>query len=146
MKRIFYLTTIVSALLTACTSWEAGHQLKRIVFDAGDLNFISTSFNPGKETMAALYGNQEAVSLLSEENKQSDAKAEFKLATFKYHENPQYIGGTITGELISVETLQADKEGNLFYHYRDSSGSEKGPLPKEERIKYILGYKPVNRP
>lgn len=146
MKRTFFLIMLIGILFSACTSREVNSHLKRIVFDADDLNFISTSLNPGNETMAALYGNQEAVSLLSEENKQSGAKAEFKLATFKYHENPQYIGGTITGELISVETLQADNEGNFFYHYIDSSGSEKGPQPQEERIKYILGYKPVNRP
>lgn len=146
MKRIFYLATIISALLTACTSREADDQLKRIVFDAGDLNFIAASLNPGKKTMSALYGNQEAVSLLLQENKKSETKAEFKLATFKYHENPQYTGGTITGELISIETLQADKEGKKSYHFTDSSGSEIGRQQEEERIQYILGYKPVNRP
>ncbi|MGN7784917.1 hypothetical protein ACTJIJ_10330 [Niabella sp. 22666] len=146
MKRIFYLSIIVSALLTACTSGEADHQLKRIVFDAGGLNFIAASLNPGKETMSALYGNQEAILLLLQENKENEAKAEFKLATFKYHENPQYTGGTITGELISIETLQADKQGKMYYHFTDSSGLEKGPQDEKERIQYILGYKPVSRP
>lgn len=146
MKRIFYLSTIISFLLTACTSREADHQLKRIVFDAGHLNFIAASLNSGKETMAALYGNQEAVALLLQENKKSETKAEFKLATFKYHENPQYTGGTITGELISVETIQADRDGNVSYNYRDSSGLEKSPQDEKERIRYILSYKPVSRP
>lgn len=146
MKKTLHLTILIGILLTACKANEADQHFKRIVFDAGNLHFISASLNPGKETMSALYGNQQAASLLSEESRKTVANAEFKLATFKYHENPQYTGGTITGELISIETLRTDTSGKSFYHYLDSSGSEKGPQSDSERIRYILDYKPVIRP
>ncbi|SEW08224.1 hypothetical protein SAMN05421841_0945 [Chryseobacterium wanjuense] len=146
MKKILFIIMSVCALFTACKIDEPDKDLKRIVFDPGDLKFISNSLNPKKETMSALYGNQEALQSLATENNQPKANSEFKLVTWKYHENPQYIGGTITGELLSVETIHSDKNGTISYQLKDQVRTENNPSNKEERIKYFMSYKPVVRP
>lgn len=146
MKKILFIIMSVCALFTACKIDEPDKDLKRIVFDPGDLKFISNSLNPKKETMSALYGNQEALQSLATESNQPKANSEFKLVTWKYHENPQYIGGTITGELLSVETIHSDKNGTISYQLKDQVRTENNPSNKEERIKYFMSYKPVVRP
>lgn len=146
MKKILFITLSVCALFTACKIDEPDKDLKRIVFDPGNLKFISTSLNTKKEKSSALYGNQKALESLSGENNQLKIGSEIKLVTWKYHENPQYIGGTITGELLSVETIKTDKTGNISYQIQNSSKTENFQPNKEERIKYIMSYKPVIRP
>ncbi|WP_027381746.1 hypothetical protein [Chryseobacterium daeguense] len=145
MKKILFIIMSVCALFTACKIDEPDKGMKRVVFDPGSLKFISNSLNPVKETMSSMYGNQQATKSLIGENSQLKPESEFKLVTWKYHENPQYIGGTITGELISVETLQSDKNGKISYQL-NSSNKENIKPDKEERIKYFLSYKPVIRP
>lgn len=146
MKKILFITLSICALFTACKIDEPDKDLKRVVFDPGNLKFISTSLNTKKETSSALYGNQEALASLSGENNQLKIGSEIKLVTWKYHENPQYIGGTITGELLSVETIKADKTGKISYQIQNSSKTENIQSNKEERIKYIMSYKPAVRP
>ncbi|WP_326984088.1 hypothetical protein VUJ46_05960 [Chryseobacterium sp. MYb264] len=146
MKKIVFITMSVCALFTACKIDEPDKDLHRVVFDPGNLKFISTSLNTIKETSSALYGNQEALQSLSNENHQPIKGSVLKLVTWKYHENPQYTGGTITGELVSVEALQTDRNGNTSYQFKNNSKTEKNPKNKEERIKYIMSYQPVTRP
>jgi hypothetical protein len=146
MKKIVFIIMSVCALFTACKIDEPDKDLKRVVFDPGNLKFITNSLNPKKETMSALYGNQEALESLTSENNQPKANSEFKLVTWKYHDNPQYIGGTITGELLSTETLQTDKNGKITYQFKNNLRTENNPSNKEERIKYFMSYKPVVRP
>ncbi len=146
MKKIVLIIISICALFTACKIDEPDKDLKRIVFDPGNLKFISTSLNPTKETSPALYGNQQALESLTQENHQPKHNAEFKLVTWKYHENPQYTGGTIIGELLSVETLTTDKNGKISYRIQNSSEKERKPADQEERIQYIMSYQPVTRP
>ena len=146
MKKILFIVLSICALFTACKIDEPDKDLHRVVFDPGNLKFISTSLNTTKETSSALYGNQEALQSLQSEIHQLKPDSELKLVTWKYHENPQYIGGTITGELLSVETLKADKNGKISYQFKDNSKTENNQLNKEERIQYIMSYKPVVRP
>ncbi|UQB69576.1 hypothetical protein [Epilithonimonas zeae] len=145
MKKILLIAMSVCALFTACKIDEPDKDLHRVIFNPGNLKFLSTSLNTVKETSSALYGNQEALKSL-QENHQPKPDSEFKLVTWKYHENPQYIGGTINGELISVETLKTDKNGNISYQLKTGSQTENNPTNKEERIKYIMSYNPVVRP
>lgn len=146
MKKILFITLSICALFTACKIDDPDKDLKRVVFDPGNLKFISTSLNTTKETSSALYGNQEALASLSSENNQLKIGSVIKLVTWKYHENPQYIGGTITGELLSVETVQTDKNGKVSYQIQNISKTENIQPNKEERVKYIMSYKPVVRP
>jgi hypothetical protein len=146
MKKILLIIVSICAIFTACKIDEPGKDLHRVVFDPGNLKFISTSLNTAKETSSALYGNQEALESLTNENHQPRPDSEFKLVTWKYHENPQYIGGTITGELLSIEIITTDKNGNISYTVRNSSENEKIKANKKDRIKYIMSYKPVVRP
>ena len=146
MKKILFIIMSICALFTACKIDEPDKDLHRVVFDPGNLKFISTSLNTTKETSSALYGNQEALQSLQSEIHQPKPDSELKLVTWKYHENPQYIGGTITGELLSVETLKTDKNGKISYQIQNSSEKENNQFNKEERIKYIMSYKPVVRP
>lgn len=146
MKKILFIIMSICALFTACKIDEPDKDLHRVVFDPGNLKFISTSLNTIKETSSALYGNQEALQSLQSEIHQPKPDSELKLVTWKYHENPQYIGGTITGELLSVETLKTDKNGKISYQIQNSSEKENNQFNKEERIKYIMSYKPIVRP
>ena len=146
MKKILPIIASICAIFTACKIDEPEKDLHRAVFDPGNLKFISTSLNTIKETSSALYGDQEALESLQSEINQPKPNSEFKLVTWKYHENPQYIGGTITGELLSVETLKTDKNGKISYQFKDNSKTENNPSNTEERIKYLMSYKPVVRP
>ncbi|KUJ53391.1 hypothetical protein [Chryseobacterium sp. JAH] len=146
MKKILFIVLSICALFTACKIDEPDKDLHRVVFDPGNLKFISTSLNTEKETSSALYGNQEALESLQSETHQPKPNSIVKLVTWKYHENPQYIGGTITGELLSVETFKSDKHGKFSYQFKNNSKTEINPPNKEQRIQYIMSYKPVSRP
>jgi len=133
--------------LVSCTKENSNdNRLMRVVFDPGNLKFISTSLNPKKETMSALYGNEQALKSLSKEATQPEAGAIMKLVTWRYHENPQYIGGTITGELLRVETIQVDGNGSVSYDAKDNQDKNHQQYKKEERVQYFMSYRPVNRP
>jgi hypothetical protein len=67
------------------------------------------------------------------------------LVTWRYHENPQYTGGTITGELVSIETLQSDEKGSVSYEMKNAESNNLS-VNKEERIQYLMSYHPVSRP
>ncbi|MFZ4929247.1 hypothetical protein [Chryseobacterium sp. Mn2064] len=146
MKNIIMILFAGLTSLTSCNQ-EKNHQdqeLVRAVFDPGNLKFISTSLNPKKETMSALYGNEKAVESLSKETGKPEEGTLMKLVTWRYHDNPQYFGGKITGELVSIETVQTDSKGNTTYNIEDDV---KNTVPdKEERIQYFMSYHPVSRP
>lgn len=147
MKNTILILLVSLVTLTACRKEnnDKDNGLSRVVFDPGPLKFISNSLNPKKETMSALYGNEKALESLSKESQSPEAGTVMKLVTWKYHDNPQYIGGTITGELVSIETVQADQLGNISYDVKNDLGKTISPN-KEERIQYFMSYRPTNRP
>lgn len=147
MKNTILILLVSLVSLTACSKENSNtnNGLSRVVFDPGPLKFISNSLNPKKETMSALYGNEKALESLSGEKQTPEAGAVMKLVTWKYHDNPQYIGGTITGELVSIETVQADSAGNVSYDLKNDQ-PENTFSNKEERIQYFMSYRPVARP
>ena len=147
MKNTILILLVSLVSLTACSkeNSDMNNGLSRVVFDPGPLKFISNSLNPKKETMSALYGNEKALVSLTKEIQTPEAGAVMKLVTWKYHDNPQYIGGTITGELVSIETVQADHSGKVSYDIKNSLPQNSSPN-KEERIQYFMSYRPVNRP
>ncbi|MBV8328465.1 hypothetical protein [Chryseobacterium sp.] len=141
---LILLTSLIS--LVSCNKENTTDKgLARLIFNSGNLKFISTSLNPKKETMSALYGNEKAMESLSEEGHTPKAGAIMKLVTWRYHDNPQYIGGTITGELVSIETVQTDGKGKVSYQIQNTT-SQKSAFNKEERISYFMSYHPVMRP
>ncbi|BFO68574.1 hypothetical protein [Chryseobacterium sp. KCF3-3] len=147
MKNTIFILLVSLIALTACSKEnnDTNNGLSRIVFDPGQLKFVSNSLNPKNETMSALYGNEKALESLSKESQTPEAGAVMKLVTWKYHDNPQYIGGTITGELVSIETVQADNAGNVSYDLKNDLSQNSSPN-KEERIQYFMSYRPVSRP
>jgi hypothetical protein len=147
MKNTIFILLVSLVSLTACSkdNNDKHNGLVRAVFDPGNLKFISTSLHPKKETMSALYGNEKALESLSKKSQAPEAGAVMKLVTWRYHDNPQYIGGTITGELVSIETVQADNTGNVFYDIKNDQPNAASP-DKEERILYFMSYTPVSRP
>lgn len=147
MKNTILILLVSLISLTACSkeNSDTNNGLSRVVFDPGNLKFISNSLNPKKETMSALYGNEKALESLSKETQKPEAGSVMKLVTWKYHENPQYIGGTITGELLSIETVQADHLGNISYEIKNDPAKSSSP-DKEGRIQYFMSYRPVSRP
>lgn len=145
MKNTILILLVSIVALTACSKKNNDNGLSRVVFNPGHLKFISNSLNPKKETMSALYGNEKALKSLSKESQTPEAGTVMKLVTWKYHDNPQYIGGTITGELVSIETVQTDQSGNISYDVKDDLPESSSP-DKEERVKYFMSYRPVSRP
>lgn len=147
MKNTILILLVSLVSLTACSkeNSDMNNGLSRVVFDPGPLKFISNSLSPKKETMSALYGNEKALESLTKEIQTPEAGSVMKLVTWKYHDNPQYIGGTITGELVSIETVQADHSGKVSYDIKNNLPQNSSPN-KEERIQYFMSYSPVNRP
>ncbi|CAI8819882.1 hypothetical protein [Chryseobacterium sp. IT-36CA2] len=145
MKNTILILLVSLVSLTACSKENNDNGLSRVVFDPGNLTFISNSLNPKKKTMSALYGNEKALESLSKQNQTPEAGAVMKLLTWKYHDNPQYIGGTITGELVSIETVQTDNIGNISYTIKNAQ-PQTASSDKEERVHYFMSYRPVSRP
>lgn len=147
MKNTILILLVSLVSLTACSKENSNtnNGLSRVVFDPGNLQFISNSLNPKKKTMSALYGNEKALESLSKKIQTPEAGAVMKLVTWKYHDNPQYIGGTITGELVSIETVQADSAGNVSYDLKNDQ-TENTFSDTKERIQYFMSYRPVARP
>ncbi|WP_336703073.1 hypothetical protein [Chryseobacterium indologenes] len=147
MKNTIFILLVSLIAITACSKKnnDTNNGLSRIVFDPGHLKFISNSLNPKNKTMSALYGNEKALESLSKESQTPEAGAVMKLVTWKYHDNPQYIGGTITGELVSIETVQADNAGNVSYDLKNDL-SQNSPPNKKERVQYFMSYRPASRP
>lgn len=141
--------TLMILSVFLCYSCKENKDLNRvrIVFDAEGLEFISMSLNPMAQTTSALYGNMEAFESLSNQDETPKAGSIIKLVTWKYHDNPQYTGSTINGELLRVETVMVDPNGVISYSIKSVTGSrtmEAGQ--KDERIKYLMSFKPVSRP
>lgn len=147
MRNIILILLVSFISLTSChkKNDENNTGLMRVVFDPGPLKFISTSLNPKNETMSALYGNDKALKSLSNESNAPYAGSLMKLVTWRYHDNPQYTGGTITGELVSIETVHTDMRGNISYGIQNTVAN-RTPFNKEERIHYFMSYRPVSRP
>lgn len=134
-------------LLISCKNEDSHKDHVRLVFDAGQLKFISSSLNKKKETMSALYGNNQAVQSLLKKNNEPEPGTEMTLVTWKYHENPQYVGGTITGELLSIEKVETNSNRITSYHKESTVEKEKiEPADKKQRIQYMLSYQPVVMP
>ncbi|MBC9929220.1 hypothetical protein [Chitinophaga qingshengii] len=142
MNRILLLL-LTTVLFTACRQKPASNGNARIVFDAGGLNFIASSLHPGQETMSALYGNDSARQSLLKGG-QPAAGSVIKLVTWRFHDNPQYTGSKINGELLSVESIHTEAAGSIAYQL--DFGALSQPAPATTRIQYILGYKPVSFP
>ncbi len=147
MKNTIFILLVSLMAFTACSKekHDTNNGLSRVVFDPGHLKFISNSLNPKKKTMSALYGNEKALESLSKESQTPEAGSVMKLVTWKYHDNPQYTGGTITGELVSIETVQADHLGKVSYDIKNDLPQNSSPN-KEERVQYFMSYRPVSRP
>lgn len=113
------------------------------MFEPGNLKFISSSFNTDRQTMSALYGNQEALFLL-EKPANSHGHVLLKLVTYKMQEDPQYFGSKVNGELLRVEAVKSGKDGKLEY------AAEYGKVPSDEsteqRISTLLDTDPVKFP
>jgi len=106
MKKILFKLLISSVIFASCSkNAESDAGKIRFMFDAGDLMFITSSFNPEQQTMSALYGNQQAVSLLSSSSKRQ-TRSSFKLVTYQMQDDPNYFGSKVNGELLLVETLE----------------------------------------
>lgn len=144
MNRVNFML-LGGMLLSNCVDKQKSDIYTRVVFDLGELKFFASSVNKKQETMAALYGNDKAYQTLSKRDSMPTAGTILRLVTWRYHDNPQYTGGTINGELLSVESVYADETGNASYQLEESAlqTETRRVADKQERIKYIMSYKPV---
>ncbi|WP_324755655.1 hypothetical protein [Sphingobacterium thalpophilum] len=144
MKKLLSILLLTSVLFGSCTKNNKHETAKiRFMFDAGDLQFISSSFNPDQQTMSALYGNQQAIKLLTGSNKRLPGSA-LKQATYKVQDDPNYFGSKVNGELLRVETLETDAKGNLRYHIE--FGSISSDESQQQRMAHILDQEPIEFP
>ena len=144
MKKFLSILLLSSLIFGACAKMPEKESGKiRFIFDPGDLKFISSSFNPGQQTISALYGNQQAVSLLSGYSKRQPGSF-FKLVTYQIQDDPNYFGSKVNGPLLRIEAVTVNPEGNLEY------GLEFGKMPsgqsKDQRVAIVLDQEPVKFP
>ena len=145
MKKILSILFLCSLIFGSCSKNISDKENGKIrfMFESGELKFISSSFNTDRQTMSALYGNKEALSLL-EGARHSHDRVSLKLVTYKMLEDPQYFGSKVNGELLRVETVKAGGDGKLDYT------TEYGEIPSGEsrgqRIADIMDTDPVNFP
>lgn len=143
MKKTLYILLFSSLIFGSCAKNPKKETERiRFMFDPGSLKFISSSFNPNLQTMSALYGNQQGISVLGTEKKITGV--DLKFVTYKMQDDPNYFGSKVNGELVSVETIKTDQMGNLEY------GIEFGKLSsdqsKDQRIRSILDHQPIKFP
>ena len=107
MKKILSVLFLCSLIFGSCSKNISDKENGKIrfMFEPGELKFISSSFNTDRQTMSALYGNKEALSLL-EGARHSHDRVSLKLVTYKMMEDPQYFGSKVNGELLRVETVK----------------------------------------
>lgn len=147
MKKQLTVAILWVFFCCSCKNGDKDKNRVRIVFDAEGLEFISMSLNPTTQTTSALYGNMDAFESLSNQDEIPKVGSVLKLVTWKYHDNPQYTGSTINGELLKVETAMVDPNGVISYSIKsvtENRTMEAGQ--NNERIKYFMSFKPVSRP
>ena len=139
---------LIGGILTSCKSGQKDNEdYVRIVFDAGGLKFIASSLNSSQDIITALYGNEIAYQSLSAADSIPQKGAILKLVTWRFHDNPQYFGSKINGELLSVESISSDEASGLVYHLQGTvPGINNNSLKKMERINYMMSYRPVLLP
>lgn len=144
MKKMLSILLLTSIIFGSCTKSNEHETGKiRFMFDAGDLQFISSSFNPDQQTMSALYGNQQAIEILTGSNKRLPGSA-FKQVTYRMQDDPNYFGSKVNGELLCVETVKTDPKGNLTYGVE--FGKTASDESKEQRMLHILNQEPIKFP
>ncbi|MDM8173272.1 MULTISPECIES: hypothetical protein [Olivibacter] len=145
MNKMIFMLVLIGTLLSSCVDKAENKGYSRVVFDPGALKFIASSVSKKNQTMAALYGNEKAYQTLSKGDSLPAAGSVLRLVTWRSHDNPQYVGGTINGELLSVESIESDGMGAISYQLNKGTlqnGNNK-PEDQQKRISYIMGYKPV---
>lgn len=142
-----YLVTILLLSLTACSKSkkESGD---RIVFHSDGLGVITSSANQTLKTMSVLYGNEEAYNAALLANGLHVSGEVFRFVTWKYDENPLWLGSQINGELLSVEKIEMtslpDKSTGIDYQIEKGTPTSVNgvELDRQQRISYILGHRP----
>lgn len=146
MKKLVTLMVVLCSIMQSCQTDKPDKNAVRAVFDSDGLQFISSSLNQKNQKMSALYGNQAAIQSLADSDSLPRASSVMKFVTWKYHEHPNYIGSTINGELLSVETVFADKNGMVTYQRKNVDKNESTSTPQKDRINYLMSFKLVSSP
>ena len=147
MKTIILSALSITFLFMACNKAPKDNRT-RIVFDAGRQRVISHAVNKQLETMAVLYGNVLAYNAALADDGRHTAGEQYTLVTWQYHENPLWYGSKVNGELLSVEQLHVTASGQMDYQVTRGrvlpvKGRQQSP---EQRIRYLLSYKPSIMP
>lgn len=146
------LPGVVLLCFLSCKSTGEKNEYTRIVFDSDGLRVVSSAVNKKLETMSVLYGNNAGYKTLLDSGSNHSFGEIYKFVTWQYHDNPSYYGSKINGELLSVETIsiQPGLRGAIKINYRVERGTimpvNGVVLNEQERISYILAYKPAFLP
>jgi hypothetical protein len=152
MKTIVYFTGILSLLfLFACSDKAKEQALNKdaslpdaLLDKVSGLHVINSSINNKKHTTSLLYGNQNAIERIT--NNQSDLKKGEKLVciTWQQKSDPNWIGAIIPGKLHSFEILEwlPEKQNFSYQKFEGNTMSlTSDTLGNSLRIKIILGQK-----
>ncbi|HEY8954331.1 hypothetical protein [Chitinophaga sp.] len=141
MKNFLLLFFITVA--GACNQPAPAPAHTREIFNAGDLQVITSFANRQQQTMSVLFGNTAAETCALGGYKTHVPGEIFKLVTFKQADNKYWYGSYINGAVQSIETITttADAPEQLIYRLerRRDKGTEAIPAI---RIGYIFSHRP----
>lgn len=139
MKNFLLLFFITIA--AACSNPAPDKQHTREIFNAGDLQVITSFANRQQQTMCVLFGNTAAETCALGGYKTHVPGEIFKLVTFKQADNKYWYGSYINGAVQSIETITTDAPGQLTYRLERRHSKGEGASPAG-RISYIFSHPP----
>lgn len=148
-KSTFILSLVLVYMLTSCGGPVA--QIEQINTKAAlppSLNFrqlcpfvITSMVNKKQGTMATLYGNNTARSILMG-NEQPNNTEVLALVTWKQQEDPHWFGGLMPAEPVSIEWVKATDKGAQQLSYSRLEGADlhqqTDTAENSTRLHYIL--------
>lgn len=147
--KYLYLILMSFIIFAACKPSVPSKEDTREVFDAGNLQVISSFANRKAKTMSVLYGNQLALQAALSDYQTHQPGEHYTLVVYRQVGNKYWYGSYQNGKLLSAEHLKtiSSPEGETLIQYNLEKGSPiKGKSGKvdteQQRIEYIFTHRP----
>ena len=142
--KILFLLIIIVITASSCSNPSPDKAQTRSIFNAGNLNVITSFANRKQQTMSVLYGNDAAKKCALSGYQVHKPGEEFKLVIFRQADNKYWYGSYINGKLLSEEIVTCDSS-RLVYKLQQGAApvdSLAQQISANARIALILSHKP----